>query len=284
MILYRNYSGEKTNMTRTQLIKEKIKERFPHPQAESLSEIVDLYEDVVKVSDFTELKEIVRDLASAQKETEIKMKELAEVQKRTEKKIEELTEAQKRTEQRLEELAEAQKKTEKKVEELAEAQKRTEQRLDSLTLKVEELAEETKKLAIGLNRTREDLGGLARSFGYAFENEAYRMLPSFLKKKYGIDIKEKVVRAEIAGKEVNFFGRAMKDGKEVFLVGEARARLDDTKKRTDVIKDLEDKVRAVKDEYGDVEVVRLLVTHFATKGFLKKIKDRDIIVVESYQW
>jgi hypothetical protein len=56
------------------------------------------------------------------------------------------------------ELAQAQR-------ELVEAQRRTE--------------EEVRTLAVGLKRTREDLGGLSRSFSYAFENEAYRMLPKF---------------------------------------------------------------------------------------------------------
>ncbi|MDI3531358.1 MAG: hypothetical protein PWP60_1207, partial [Candidatus Atribacteria bacterium] len=70
------------------------------------------------------------------------------------------------------ELAQAQR-------DLAEAQKRTEARLDGLTVKVEELTEaqkrteEVRTLAVGLKRTREDLGGLSRSFSYAFENEAY---------------------------------------------------------------------------------------------------------------
>jgi len=40
----------------------------------------------------------------------------------------------------------------------------------------------------------------------------------------------------------------------------------------------------VKEEYGDVEVVSLLVTHFATKGFLKKAEGKGIIVVQSYEW
>jgi len=147
-------------------------------------EIVDerIREAHVTREDFSELKAIVRDLAEAQKRTEIKVEELAE--------------AQKRTEERLEELAEAQKRTEQRVEELAEAQKNTEERLANLT-------EEVRKLAQGLNRTREDLGGLARSFSYAFENEAYRMLPGVLT-RYGIEVEEKIVRAEVGGKGINF--------------------------------------------------------------------------------
>ena len=235
-------------------------------------EIVDerIREAHVTREDFSELKSIVKELAEAQKRTELKVEELAEAQKRTELRVEELAEAQKRTELRLEELAEAQKKTEERLEELAEAQKKTE--------------EEVRKLAEGLNRTREELGGLSRSVSYGFENEAYRMLPGILAAKYGIEVEEKIIRAEIGGKEVNFFGKARKKGKEVYIVGEVKIRLDDTKKRDDAFEELEEKVESVRNEYGDVEVVRLLVTHFATKGVLNKAEEKGIIVVQSYEW
>ncbi|MCS7200486.1 MAG: hypothetical protein NZ850_09145, partial [Caldimicrobium sp.] len=98
----------------------KIQEVFPPNQAKVLLEFYNLLDDIVKISDFNELKAIAKALAEAQRE-------LAEAQKRTEQRIEELAEAQKRTEQRVEELAEAQKRTEQRIEELAEAQKRTEQ-------------------------------------------------------------------------------------------------------------------------------------------------------------
>jgi predicted RNA-binding protein YlxR (DUF448 family) len=137
---------------------------------------------------------------------------------------------------------------------------------------------------VGLKRTREDLGGLSRSFSYAFENEAYRMLPKLLEEKYGIRVKEKMIRTDIGNQEVNFLARAEKEGREVYLVGEAKLRLDDGKKRKDVWKELEEKVKAVKEEYGEVEVVPFLVTHFATKGFLRQAKDRGIIVVQSFEW
>ena len=156
------------------------------------------------------------------------------------------------------------------VRDLAEAQKRTE--------------EEVRTLAIGLNRTREDLGGVTRTLGYAFENEAYRMLPRLLKEKYDLELKERIVRAEIGGKEINFFGKAEKQGKEVYIVGEAKVRLDDTKRREDVFKEIQEKIMAVKAEYGEVEIMAILVTHFATKGFLKMANERGIIVVQSYEW
>jgi outer membrane murein-binding lipoprotein Lpp len=254
----------------------------------------------VTKEDFSELKGIVKELgvkvgklADAQARTELRVEELAgsvqelaAAQKRTELRVEELAGSvqelaavQKRTELRVEELAgsvqelaAAQKRTEIRVEELAEAQKRTEI--------------EVRKLAEGLNETRGELGGLSRSMSYAFENESYRFLPEVLKAKYGIQVKEKIVRAEIGGKEINIFCRAQKNGHDVFIVGEAKLRLDERKdvKYRDVIEELEDKVKAVMAEYGEIEVARVLVTHYATKGFVNRANERGIIIVQSYEW
>jgi hypothetical protein len=104
------------------------------------------------------------------------------------------------------------------------------------------------------------LGGLSLSFSYALENEAYRMLPQVLK-KYGLELEDKLIRKEIAGEEINFFATAKRNGKIVYIVGETKLRLDDTKKRDDVFKQLEKKISAVKKVYGDIEIVPLIVTH-----------------------
>ena len=243
------------------------------------------------------LADIVAELAEAQKKTEEELKslsktvaELVEAQKKIDEELKaqsntmselsktvselsktmvELAEAQKRTEQKVAELAEAQKITEQKVAELAEAQKRTE--------------EEVRTLAQELKRTRQDLGGLSLSFSYAFENEAYRMLPQVLK-KYGLELEDKLIRKEVAKEEINFFATARKNGKTVYIVGETKLRLDDTKKRDDVFKQLEKKISAVKKVYGDVQIVPLIVTHFAKESMLKKAKERGILVVQSFEW
>jgi hypothetical protein len=113
----------------------------------------------VKREDFSELKQIMAELAEAQKRTEARFEELAEAQKRTETRLEELAEAQKRTETRLEELAEAQKRTEARLEELAEAQKRTEVHLG--------------QLAQGLQRVSDTFGEMRGMFlEIRYENRA----------------------------------------------------------------------------------------------------------------
>ncbi len=184
--------------------------------------------------------------------------------------VADLAAAQKRTELTMEELAEAQKRTELTMEELAEAQKGTETTVN--------------KLAESLHETRNELGGLSRSVGYAFENEAYRLLPEVLKRKYGIEITEKIIRSDIGGKEINILGRAEREGREVWIVGEAKLRLDERREKRNVFDELEDTVQAVISEYGQVEIVRVLVTHYAKKGFLDLAGAKGIIVVQSFEW
>ncbi|MCX7614096.1 MAG: hypothetical protein N2Z40_07780, partial [Caldimicrobium sp.] len=160
-------------MVRGKVLIRKIREVFNPEQAEVLEELFDFLDELVKASDFNELKAIVKELAEAQKETEKKVSELAEAQKRTDEKLKELAEAQKETEKRLSELAEAQKRSEEEIRRLAEAQRRTEKELRDL---------------------RKEFGGFTRTYSYAFENEAYRNLPQVLR-RYGIEVTERFIRA-----------------------------------------------------------------------------------------
>lgn len=219
--------------TRKTEIKKKLEKVFDKRQATVLTEVItEAYNELVKASDFNELKGIVKELG-------VKVGELAEAQRRTEIKVAELSEA------------------------------------------VAELSKDVRELVKGLGETRGEVGGLSRSMSYAFENEAYRMLPPFLKERYGIEIKEKFIRTDIRGKEINIFGRGQRNGKRILLVGEAKLRLDE-RREEDIFEGLQEKVDAVKEEYPDEEIIRLLVTHYATKGFLKKAEEKGIIVVQSF--
>ena len=160
-----------------------------------------LMEKMATKDEMNSLKEIVAELAEAQKRTEERLTELAQ-------RVDELAEAQKRTEERLNELAEAQKRTEERlnelaqrVDELAEAQRRTEERLNELAQRVDELAEAQKRTEERLNelaeaqrRTEETLNallkrqkiyerkadGLSHSFGFLLEDRAIQSLPEVL--------------------------------------------------------------------------------------------------------
>ncbi|MEF3169052.1 MAG: hypothetical protein K6360_06955, partial [Deltaproteobacteria bacterium] len=78
-----------------------IKDFEPHLRDALLGlaeELESSRQNAVPRDEFQDLRAIVKELAEAQKRTEIKVEELAEAQKRTEIKVEELAEAQKRTE------------------------------------------------------------------------------------------------------------------------------------------------------------------------------------------
>jgi chromosome segregation ATPase len=306
-------------MSRANKIKEEIKKVFKKEQAKVLIAIVDIVDETVKAKDFNELKEIVRqigvklseliqaqketeqkikelteaqkrtdqkvaELAEAQKKTEQKVAELTEAQKRTEQRVEELAQAQKRTEQRVEELAQAQKETEQKIKELTEAQKKTEEEVRELTRQVRALTEEMREIKMELRDVRRELGGLGKSFSYSLENEAFRMLPKFLKEKYSIEIEEKFIRKEIGGKEINIFGFGKKDGKSIIVIGEARSRIDTKEKIEEVLQDVEEKEKVVAEEYKGFEIVKIIITHFASNLSLELANQRGVIIIQSFEW
>ena len=72
-------------------IYENLKVTFGDEQAKALASVIgEVYENLANIvtkSDFNELKEVVRELAEAQKRTELKVEELAEAQKRTEETV-----------------------------------------------------------------------------------------------------------------------------------------------------------------------------------------------------
>ncbi|MDQ7032870.1 MAG: hypothetical protein Q9M37_09195 [Desulfonauticus sp.] len=165
--------------------------------------------ETVTREDFRELKQTVAELSINVRELNKSVAELTEAQKRSEQRISKLEKA-------VAELAETQKKTEQRLNELAEAQKKTEQRLN-------ELIGDHKK-------TREQLGGLSHTVGYILEDRAYVGLPILLEKDLNIKIITPFKRdfIEISpGKyiEVNIIAKGTKNGKEVYIIGEAKAQL-----------------------------------------------------------
>ncbi len=228
-------------------IERRLKRYFPAEQSSVLAEVItDAYKDLVKTSDFNELKGIVR--------------------------------------------------------ELAEAQKGTEQRVDTLAMRMEELAGEMRILARGLNdtrvevaglgrrlnETRAEVGGLARSFGYALENEAYRALPAFLARRHELEVIERFVRTEIGGEEINLFGKARRNGQEVLIVGETKLQLDERRanrrEEDEVLAQLAHKVAVAQAQMPGMEIVPLLITHYARPAFLQRAREQGVIVVQSFEW
>ncbi len=254
--------------------------------------------ETVKKSDFDDLKGVVRELAEAQKRTELKVGELAEAQKKTDLKLGELAEAQKRTEarldsltQRVEELAEAQKRTELKVGELAEAQKKTEARLDSLTQRVEELAEAQKRTEDALiklikehDKTREILGGLSDTVGYGLEDKIMPYINDFAKKEFAIETtlieRRNIVYSNGRYDEVNIYVEGTKKGDRVYIVGECKAR--PSKKE---IERFMSQLKRIKD-YLKAPVYSFIVGYTYSPEVERHLKERypDLKVMKSFEF
>ncbi|MFN8495769.1 MAG: hypothetical protein U0350_49715 [Caldilineaceae bacterium] len=213
---------------------------FDRRQSSVLAEtITEAYSELVKTSDFNELKAIV--------------KEIAEAQQRLVERQDRLTEAQERTEVSISELVQAQKQTERLVAGIAQ-----------------------------------ELGGLSRSMSYSLENEAYRNLPALLQTRYGITLDEKLVRLDLDGEEINLFARGTRNGQPIYLVGESKLQLDERRNShraaEAILNQLDKKAGVVQRRYPDVEIVRILLTHYARPAVLQQAEARGVIVIQSFEW
>lgn len=263
-------------LTQAEMLR-KLSAVFEPRQARVLAEVItDAYSDLIRAREFNELKDIVRELAEAQKRTELRVEELAEAQKRTELRMEELAEAQVETCQQIQVLAQAQ-------EALARAQEESHRQIQALARAQEESHHQIQELARQMSDVRRELGGLGRSVSYALENEAYRMLPAFLAEKYSIQVTERFIRMYVGDEEINLFGRGRRDGKEVLIVGEVKVRLEEGRKE-DPFEQLEKKARIVREAYPEEEILLLLVTHHAHPSVLRTAQERGVLVVQSFEW
>ncbi|APF20190.1 hypothetical protein Calab_0605 [Caldithrix abyssi DSM 13497] len=220
-------------------IYEELKENFGEQAASKLTEVLgQIYQDLsdaVTKKEFNELKEVVADLAEAQKRTEQRLdeltgrvNELVEAQKRTEQRlselagrVNELAEAQKRTEQRLDKLA-------GRVNELAEAQKRTEHRLEELAQAQKQTELQVQKLTRRVGNIEDQLGGISNTIGYSLEDRSFEPLRKLLEDEFAIKV-PRLIRRNIvypSGKfdEINIYGEGRKNGDEIIVIGESKAQ------------------------------------------------------------
>jgi DNA repair ATPase RecN len=233
-------------------LEKKLSRAFPEEQAQLLAEAIhDSYDELVKVSDFRELKSIVAsisvhvgELAEQQKVTGIRidglarridglaqrMDELAEQEKITGKRIDGLA-------QRMDELAEQEKITSRRMDELAEQEKITGKRVDNLAQRMDELAVQQKEtaaevriLAQGMQQVRKELGRISTTVGYRLEDESYQALPRLLLRDFDLQVQGKLKRGYLSDKEgnpleINILGEAERRGERFLIIGEAKSQL-----------------------------------------------------------
>ena len=230
-------------MNSVERMKSQFEKVFTHEQAEVLAVAIDhAYSELVKTSDFNELKDIVKNIG-------IKVTELADAQNRTESKVEELADAQNRTETKVEELAEAQKRTENKVEKLVDAQMRTQIAVEGLAEAQKRTEEEVRHLAAEHKETRQQLGGLAQSVGYGLEDKLFPFIWDFAKKNYQVDVesveRKYMVYPDGRSDELNIYAEGRKHGKKAFVIGECKAQ--PGKRDADKFKKIIERVKNVVD-------------------------------------
>ncbi|MEN3038354.1 MAG: hypothetical protein ABDI07_04240 [Candidatus Kryptonium sp.] len=143
-------------------IKDKLSQVFGEQQTNVLVEIVAMvYEQVIKSFNLDDVKQVIKELAEAQRKTEERLNVLALRFEQLTEKVDQLAEAQQKTEERLNALALRVDQLAERVDQLAEAQRKTEERLNVLALRVDQLAERVEQLAEAQRKTEERLNALA---------------------------------------------------------------------------------------------------------------------------
>jgi hypothetical protein len=237
-------------------IKKYLETVFNEKQAEVLAIVIaKSYEELVKVHDFKELKDVVKDLAHAQERTEKRVEELAEAQKRTEQKIEELAEVQKRTECRVENL-------ETKVDNLGTKFDKLETKVDNFGTKFDKL--ETRvdnlesKMCAGFKRLSDQITALGSRWGIYNESTFRSAIKGILEKQEGVTI----TRGFYGGREVDLI---IRNGEHILLEITSRMKFSDI-----------EKIFASGDDYKDkhgVDPLLMVATSYISPKLMHKIAD-----------
>ena len=238
-------------------------------------------------------------LAQAQVRTEQRIDDLAQAQARTEERVSgleqamlELAQAQVRTEQRVEELAQAQARTEQRVEELAQAQARTEERVSGLEQAMQALTQaqarteqQMERLIEAQRNLAQQVGRLSETIGFGLEDIAKVVLPGYLQRHFGIvlegelgeELSRRFFHVDGTDVEINLYGEGKRDGQRVVVLGEAKSRIygNDVEKFAHNL--------AVIDHVLKGEVVRVMFGYFIHPSAQEAARERDILVVASYQ-
>ena len=223
-------------------------ERFFRPeQATVLAETIHAaYTDLVKTSDFNELKEIVRELAEAQDRTEARVGELAEAQNRTEARIEELTQAQLSTDGRLDKL------------------------IDVASNLAQEMAGLSRSVSYSLENEayRQLPAYLEAEHGIVLDERMVRT-----------DVEGEEINIFALGHRGDV--PIVLVGESKLQLDRRRGGRDAAEQ---VMDQLANKAAVVKDAYPDREIVQLLITHYARPAVREVAATHDVILVQSFEW
>ena len=120
--------------------------------------------------------------------------------------------------------------------------------------------------------------------GYSLENASYKALPSLLEKGFGASVIGRLKREYIEYEDgnddqVNIYGKATKDGKEIMILGETKTHA--SKKEIKAFFKLIDRVkRFLKVE----DAILLLVVHDLHPSVRRYAESLDLKVYYSYEF
>jgi len=169
----------------------------------------------------------------------------------------------------IKQLTEAQSKTEERLNQLVEAQRRTEKELAKLTIVV--------------GRVQKNFGGLSDSIGFMLEDRAFKALPALLKERFGIEVQGRLIRtflenAQGKREEVNIYGKGLRDGSELVIIGESKSQLS---KRH--IADFKKKLARLAPVL-EREVCPIMITYIAEPEVLERAETENFPVFMSYEF
>ena len=188
-----------------------------------------------------------------------------------------------RLKEAIEKLTIAQQKTEERLNQLTERLNQLAQRVDQLAIAQQKTEIEIKNLTLSVKRIQKELGGLSHSVGFDLENRAYKALPHLLKERFGIKVEDRLLRQFIEypdGKEeeLNIFGKAKKNGKIIYIIGESKTHL--SAKDVDKFKRRLLRIEKVIKE----EKFPIFVVHSASPRIVKYAEENGFSVFFSYEF
>lgn len=252
-------------MINTHKIFNELRETMEPDAAEKIIEVIGSVFDEIKNSvtktEFHELKEVVRDLALAQRSTEDSVQKLSHNVQQMAGQLSQLTE---------------------RVDTLAVRMDQLTEKVDQLSSNVQDIVRESKIATEERKEIWRQIGGMSHTIGYFLEDKSYPVLPHLLERDHSIIIQDKLKRGflEIPKNkfvEINIWGKGTRLGTQLEIIGEAKTQL----KKKDVDKLLMT-VKAV-ENYIRAQIVPVCVTFQTSPHVQKYAKEKGVIVYFSYE-
>ncbi|MEX0669986.1 MAG: hypothetical protein WD060_05970 [Pirellulales bacterium] len=200
-------------------IRSRLIRAFPEEQADLLAEVfVESHAELVNRADFHKLTEVVRDLADAQKRTEIRVEELTEAQKQTGVLVVELARSQQEMRATQQEFARSQQEFALTQQEFALTQQGMQVTLQEMQRAMTDLAKQ--------------VGGLSNAVGANLEDFACELVPELLEKYWRFVTvsagPEELTAADGVSREFDVVVRGTIDGHPVTVLCETKATVSTT--------------------------------------------------------